>query len=103
MSDRRMKQFKVIVPWREGLHLRHAASLAKIARFFRSSIHLRCGSKVADLRSIISIISLCATMGTALDIEVRGEDETEATRAMERAFSSHAPNMTPDQSSTKQG
>lgn len=91
-----MKRTKVIVPWREGLHLRHAASLAKIAKFFRSSIHLQCGPKIADLRSIVSIISLCATMGTALDIEVHGDDETEATRAVERAFSGHSQTATLD-------
>ena len=83
-----MKISKVIVPWREGLHLRHAAKLVQVAKFFQSSISLKCGSKIADLRSIMSIISLCATMGTALDVEVKGDDEVEATRAVERAFSS---------------
>lgn len=98
-----MKRSKVVVPWREGLHLRRAASLARIARFFRSSIHLHCGSKIADLRSIISIISLCATMGTALDIEVRGDDEVEATRAVERAFASHAQDVPLDTVQQHQG
>jgi phosphotransferase system HPr (HPr) family protein len=81
-----MKYSKVIVPWREGLHLRHAATLVKLTRLFRSSIRLKYGSKIADLRSILSIISLCATMGTALDIEAVGEDEVEATRAVEQVF-----------------
>lgn len=84
-----MKYSKVIVPWREGLHLRRAAKLVQLSKIFRSVIFLRLDSKSADLRSIISIISLCATMGTALDVEVRGDDETEAVRAVEQAFSSH--------------
>lgn len=87
-----MKHSKVVVPWREGLHLRHAAKLVQLAKFFRSNIFLRCGTKSADLRSIISIISLCATMGTALDVEASGEDEREATQAVQRAFSGHVGN-----------
>ncbi len=82
-----MKISKVVVPWREGLHLRHAAKLVQLAKFFRSSISLKCGPKIADLRSIVCIISLCATMGTSLDVEVQGDDEVEATSAVERAFS----------------
>jgi len=82
-----MKNLNVIVPWREGLHLRRAATLVQLAKFFRSAICLRCGHKTADLRSIISIISLCASMGTALEVEVTGEDEQEAASALKRAFS----------------
>lgn len=83
-----MKISKVIVPWREGLHLRHAVKLVQLGKFFQSTISLKCGSKIADLRSIMSIITLCAAMGTTLDVEVRGDDEVEATRAIEQAFSS---------------
>lgn len=83
-----MKKSTVVVPWREGLHLRHAVKLVKIAKFFRSNVLLRSGQKLADLRSIMSIISLCATMGTTLDVEASGDDEIDATRAVEQAFSS---------------
>lgn len=92
-----MKHTKVVVPWQEGLHLRRAAGLARIARFFRCSIYLRCGAQIADLRSILSIISLCATMGTALEIEAHGDDEAEATRAVEWAFSAQGPDVTAEQ------
>jgi phosphocarrier protein len=85
-----MKHLRVVVPWREGLHLRHAVKLVQLNKFFRSTICLKSDQKIADLRSIISIISLCATMGTALDVEINGDDEQEATRAVESAFSSHS-------------
>ena len=88
VSDKEMKVSKVIVPWREGLHLRHAVKLVQLGKLFKSTISLKCGSKIADIRSIMSIITLCATMGTALDVEVKGDDEAEATRAVEQAFSS---------------
>ena len=81
-----MKCLKVVVPWPEGLHLRHAVKLVRLAKYFRSRICLKRGPKVADLRSIISIISLCATMGTTIDMEISGDDEQDAARAMERVF-----------------
>ncbi len=89
-----MKISKVIVPWREGLHLRHAVKLVQLGKFFKSTISLKCGSKIADFRSIMSIITLCATMGTALEVEVRGADEVEATRAVEQAFASSGQSTT---------
>jgi len=84
-----MKRSTVVVPWREGLHLRPAANLVRLSKQFSSTIFLKCSGKVADLRSILSILSLCATMGTALDIEAAGDDEHDATRAIEQAFSTH--------------
>ena len=71
------------------MHFRSAARLVKIAKSFRSDIVLKCGEQVADLRSIVSIISLCATVGMALDLVASGEDEHEATRAIEQVFSVH--------------
>ena len=84
-----MKHSIVVVPWREGLHLRPAAKLVRLGKRFHSTVFLKCRGKVADLRSILSIISLCATMGTTLDIETIGDDEHDAARAVEQVFSSH--------------
>jgi phosphotransferase system HPr (HPr) family protein len=84
-----MKQIKVVVPWEDGLHFRSAARLVSTAKCFRSEIILKCGEKVADLRSIVSVISLCATVGMALDLVASGEDEHEATRAIAWVFSMH--------------
>jgi phosphotransferase system HPr (HPr) family protein len=85
----KMKHSKVVVRWHKGLHLRPAARLVQLSKRFSSRIFIKCGGKVADLRSILNILSLCATLGTALDIEVIGDDEKEATRAGEQVFSSH--------------
>ena len=77
----------MVVPWHEGLHFRPAATLVQIAQKFRSSVFLKCGQKVADLRSILSLIALCATMGTALDVEAAGDDEEDAIQAVQQVFS----------------
>lgn len=81
-----MQRSKVTVPWREGLHLRHAATLVKVSQRFSSTLRLQCGGRIADLRSIVSLLTLCATMGTTLDLEVSGDDEQEAAQTVEQIF-----------------
>jgi len=81
-----MKLAKVTVPWSEGLHLRQAVRLVKAARSFHSSIKLKCGGRIADLRSIISVLALCATVGMTLEVEVAGDDEQDAAQTVEQIF-----------------
>jgi len=81
-----MKHAKVTVPWSEGLHLRQAVRLVKVAQPFQARIFLKCGERIADLRSILSVLALCATMGTPLDFEAVGEDEQEAVQTVTQLF-----------------
>ncbi|MEC5129275.1 HPr family phosphocarrier protein [Verrucomicrobiales bacterium BCK34] len=81
-----MKRSKVTVPWEEGLHLRPAATLVKTAQRFKSVITLKYDDSIADLRSIISVIALCATAGSVLELEASGEDEEIAARAVAEMF-----------------
>jgi phosphocarrier protein HPr len=83
-----MKVTRLTVKWENGLHLRAAARLVKVARKFHSRIVVRLGSQVADARSIMSIMILAASLGSALDIEVSGDDEHEAIQAVESCFDS---------------
>ena len=85
-----MKRSHVVVPWKEGLHLRPAAKLVKTAQNFRSSLSLKYGDNIADLRSILSVVALCATMGTPLEIVASGEDEELAAQTMMEIFSAEA-------------
>jgi phosphocarrier protein HPr len=68
--------------------MRAAAQLVKLARQFRSRILLRLGSQVADARSIMSIMLLCANLSAPLSIEISGDDEHEATQAVQAYFGS---------------
>jgi phosphocarrier protein len=81
-----MKKTEVIVPWEQGLHTRPAAEVIHTASRFQSTIYLKTKGKVADARSILNILLLCATLGTLLEIEVSGDDETAATAAIESLF-----------------
>jgi len=67
----------------------------QVAQRFRSTIVLKCGERIADLRSVLSMIALCATMGTPLDVEAIGEDEQEAAQAVEQVFSAHSDTDSP--------
>ncbi len=87
VSKDSVQQSKVTIPWEQGLHLRRAAKLVRVAQRFRSTIFLQSGAKIADLRNILSVIALCATMGTVLDLVVNGDDERDAAIAVEQIFS----------------
>lgn len=81
----------MIVRWPDGLHLRRAVAVVTAAKRFRSIVRLSCGDRIADLRSILSVVALCATMGTGLDVEAIGEDEQEALQAIEQVFAAPTP------------
>ncbi|MBK7708944.1 MAG: HPr family phosphocarrier protein [Acidobacteria bacterium] len=60
-----------------GLHARAAAQLVRLASGFRSRIRLYRldNSVIADAKSILSVLTLAASKGVALELEIDGEDE----------------------------
>jgi phosphocarrier protein HPr len=76
----------VTVPWEEGMLLFRAGTFARLASQFRSSIRCRLDGKVAEAKSIVSLLILCAGLGATLEIEASGPDEREAIRAVDRFF-----------------
>ena len=85
-----MQRTQLAVEWPEGIQLRRAARLVRVAQSFRSSVIFKFGGKIADVRSIVSIVTLCATMGSILEVEVSGEDEKDAASAIKRVFADRA-------------
>jgi phosphotransferase system HPr (HPr) family protein len=81
-----MKTTQVTVKFPRGLHLRPAARLIQLIRRFRSQIHLRCGQKLANGRSLLNILLLGAAFNAEVDILASGEDEEEALHAVEIFF-----------------
>lgn len=71
--------------------MRRAAGLVRMANSFRASLTLKCGRNVANVRSVLGIMLLCASAGTCLEIEAVGDDEQEALAAVERAFDPDGP------------
>jgi len=80
------REIKVINPL--GLHARAAAQLVRLANNFTSNILLerRDNAVFANAKSILSVLTLAASMGTELYIKVTGEDEIEAIDAVEALF-----------------
>ena len=81
-----MKTSQVLVRWREGIHLRAAVTVVKRSQTFHSDILLKLGGKVADAKSILSVLILAAAMGSLLEVEATGPDEREALQAIENVF-----------------
>jgi phosphocarrier protein HPr len=73
---------------RLGLHARAAAGLVRLASTFQSKIKLlRADNSVnADAKSILSVLTLAASKGVELEIEVEGEDEKPAFEAIQEIF-----------------
>jgi phosphotransferase system HPr (HPr) family protein len=84
-----MREARVTVENRLGLHARAAAQLVKLSNSFKSSIKVtrQDNSAVADGKSILSILTISASVGTRLVIEADGEDEQQAIREIKDLFS----------------
>jgi len=79
----------VEVTSRLGLHARAAANLVRVASKFNSKLTLQRpeGGLEADAKSILDILSLAASHGTALKLVARGDDENQALAAVAGLFS----------------
>lgn len=68
---------------RLGLHARAAAKLVHTSSRFRSSVRIRKDEEEVDGKSILGILLLAASNGTTIQLTVEGDDELEASRAVE--------------------
>jgi phosphocarrier protein HPr len=73
-----------------GLHARAAAKLVRLASDYKSSIAIvrPSNGKIADARSILSILELGAKHGSSLVVRAEGEDSENAMEAMTKLFES---------------
>ena len=71
-----------------GLHARAAAQLVRLASGFKSKILLsrQDTNAFADAKSILSVLTLAASMGTVLFVTADGEDEGNALEAVGQLF-----------------
>lgn len=83
-----MLKGKVKILNRLGLHARAAAQLVRLASSFQSKIKLRRtdSSVIADAKSILSVLTLVASVGVELELEVEGDDEQKAFSAIREIF-----------------
>jgi phosphotransferase system HPr (HPr) family protein len=81
-----MKHAQLLIRCKEGLHLRPASRLVRLAKASKSVIWLKVGAKVADARSILAILLLCAASGMVVDLEIDGEDEDNVLSSITDVF-----------------
>jgi phosphocarrier protein HPr len=67
---------------RLGLHARAAAQFVHTASRFRSRITAGRDGRVMDGKSILGILLLAASQGTAIEVTAEGEDEDQAMEAL---------------------
>ena len=73
---------------RAGIHARPAALLVQVTKDFKCNIYFEKGQQRINAKSIMGIITLGASYGTALTIIAEGEDEEAAVKALARLFES---------------
>lgn len=68
---------------KRGLHARAAAKLATLANQFKAKVQARVGEgNWADAKSVMSLMLLAASCGTALQITIEGDDAEAAMNAI---------------------
>ena len=81
-----MQTIQVTVPFKEGLHARPATELVKVCQVIKSNISLIKDTVHVNPKSILGIMSLGASFGTPLTLEVSGIDEEEAASSLSKFF-----------------
>ena len=67
-----------------GLHARPAMQFVDVANQFQSAVKVWKGDQCVDGKSIMQMMMLAATMGTALKIVAEGADAEPALNALEQ-------------------
>jgi phosphocarrier protein HPr len=75
-------QREVMVKNRLGLHARAAARFVHAANAFHSRVTVTRDGRTMDGKSILGILLLAASQGTALRLGAEGEDEDAAVAAL---------------------
>ena len=78
-----MKERKIIINNKLGLHARAAAKIVTLTNKFDSIINIINGNKSADANSIMKILMLSAPKGTEIKITADGKDEVLALDSLE--------------------
>ncbi len=77
-----MLEENVTIKNKLGLHTRAAAKLVTLSCKFESKIQIQHNNKIADCKSIMSIILLGLTKGMTAHLIISGADELEAGDAI---------------------
>jgi phosphocarrier protein len=71
-----------VIKNRLGLHARAAAQLVQLANRYKSDVLVRKDGLEVNGKSIMGILMLAAPKGSKIEVIVRGDDATEALKAL---------------------
>ena len=75
------KRIKIKNP--QGLHARPASIFVRIANKFESEVTVKKGSEKVNGKSIMGLLTLAASEGSTVEIEVSGPDSEQAMSELE--------------------
>lgn len=82
-----MKTFEYTIKDSVGIHARPAGMIVNKAKEFESAFTLQKDGRTADLKKLMSLMSLGVRSGDTVTITVEGPDEDRAAADMEKFLS----------------
>jgi len=79
-----MRKFSYMITDEMGIHARPAGLLVKKAAGFKSSVKITKKDRSADAKGILGLMSLGIRKGDAVEFQIEGPDEEEASRTLEQ-------------------
>jgi len=73
-----MQQAKLVITNEVGLHARPATLFVRTSNQFESEIHVKYGTKEANAKSILQVLSLGVEKDGEIDLIIDGPDEAQA-------------------------
>ncbi|MBQ7612198.1 MAG: HPr family phosphocarrier protein [Spirochaetaceae bacterium] len=81
-----MREQKVTVLNRAGVHARPSTLIAQAANKYNSKVTIIKSEKEYNAKSVIGVMTMAATYNTELTIRTEGDDETNALEAIVNLF-----------------
>lgn len=72
----------IILSGEESAQMKTIALLIQKASDFRASIHVQCGDRRANAKSLLGLMSLGLATGDEVTIQAEGEDAEEAVKVL---------------------
>ena len=83
-----MKSREVTITNSVGLHARPAANFCRLTNTFSSEIHIIMGNKVANAKSLFSVLSVGVFKDSEFTLRIIGSDEQKAMAAISAVIAS---------------
>jgi phosphocarrier protein HPr len=86
-----LKDYVIFDP--HGMHARPATVLLKLSRQYKSNISLKKDEKQVQMKSMLNILGLSVKCGDKISVIIDGEDELEASSALDTFFNEEMKNF----------